>query len=133
VRAIRRERYGIDRILVSLLAFCSFDHDARLRVPDAHALVQAACRYEAAIGRYRDGGDAVFDGEGKDALVLLDVPEPDRAVAGAGGDVAAVGGEVEGVDVLVVAGEAVADGFCCDVPDLIPHPSACGTRTSICV
>ena len=31
---------------------------------------------------------------------------------------AAVGGEVQGVDVLVVAGELVSDDFGCDVPHL---------------
>jgi hypothetical protein len=48
----------------------------------------------------------------------LDVPESDGAVAGAGGDVPSVGGEIQAVDILFMASELVADDFVCDVPDL---------------
>ena len=103
---------------MALFAFGPLDEDSGLRVPYTHRFVQAAGSYEAVIWGDGDSGDPVFYTKGEDALVLLDVPEPDGAIAGAGGDVAAVGGEVEGVDVLVVAGELVADYFVGDVPDL---------------
>lgn len=118
VRAVGREGYTIDAVFVPLLAFGPLDQHARLRVPDADALVQGAGGDEAAVGADGDGGHAVFDLEREDALVFLDVPEADGAVAGARGDVAAVGGEVQGVDVLVVAGKGVANLLGRDVPDL---------------
>ena len=51
-------------------------------------------------------------------MICLNVPQADRAVAGAGGNVAPVGGKVEGVDVLFVTFEGVADLLGGDVPDL---------------
>jgi len=118
VSPVGRESNAVHTVFVPLLAFGALDEDAGLGVPDANAFVQTAGCDEAVVGRDGDGGDAVFDCKGEDALVFLDVPEADGAVAGAGGDVAAVGGEVERVDVLLVAGELVQDAFGLDVPDL---------------
>lgn len=117
--ARRAEGDRVHAVAVALLALGPLHEVARLAVPDAHALVQAAGRDVAVVGRDGDGGDAVFDRQAQDALVLLDVPQADGAVARAGGDVPPVGGEVERVDVLFVAGELVADAAFGDVPDLI--------------
>jgi hypothetical protein len=57
--------------------------------------------------------------ESKDALVLLDVPESDCAVAGTRGDVTSIGSEVERVDVLFVTRELVKDALGGNIPDLI--------------
>lgn len=122
----RRKSHGVNTILVALLTLGDTDRIAGLDVPDADALVERAGGDVAAVGRHGDGGHAVFDGECEDAGVGLDVPEADRAVAGAGGDVAAIAAEVERVDVLVVAGEGVADLLGGDVPNL--HESALGVR-----
>jgi hypothetical protein len=120
VAAVGGEGDTVHTILVSLLAFGALDENTGLSVPDAHALVQAARGDEAVVGRDCNGGDAVFDLESKDALVLLDIPEPDGTVAGAGGDVTAVRGEVQRIDVLLVTRELVEDALASDVPDLNP-------------
>lgn len=49
---------------------------------------------------------------------VLHVPDSRGFVAGAGDDEAAVTGEIEGVDFLLVAVEDVADALGFDVPDL---------------
>ena len=78
----------------SWLRIRPFDQDASLRVPDPYALVETTGSDVAVVGRDGDGGDAIFDLECKDTLVFLNVPETDSPVAGAGGDVTAVGGEI---------------------------------------
>jgi len=119
VAAVGREGNTVHAVLVTLLAFGALDEDTSLGVPDAHTLVQAARGDEAVVGRDGNGGDAVFDLESKDTLVLLDIPEPDGAVAGAGSDVTAIRGEVQRIDVLLVTRELVENALASDVPDLI--------------
>jgi hypothetical protein len=119
VTTVRRESHTVDAVLVALLAFGALDEDTGLSIPDADALVQATCGDKAVVGWDGNGGDAIFNLESKDALVLLDIPESDCAVAGAGGDVTTVGGEVERVNILLVAGELVEDALAGNVPDLI--------------
>ena len=119
----RTERDTVHAVLVPLLALRALDQVARRAVPDAHGLVQRAGSDEAVVGRDSDGSHAVLDREAEDALVLLDVPQADRAVARARGDVPAIGSEVQRIDVLLVAGELVADAALGDVPDLVV--SAC--------
>lgn len=116
--SMRRESDRINTIFMSLLAFRAHDNAAGTHIPDAHALVQTSRRNEVAIWRYCYSSNTVFDLKSERALVLRNVPDADGAVAGAGGDDAAVAGPVEGVDVLVVAGELVADDAGGDVPYL---------------
>lgn len=118
VAAIGGEGDTVDTILVSLLAFGTLDQDTGLSVPNADALVQAAGCDEAVVGGDSDSSDAVFDVEGEDASVLLNVPQPDSAVARAGGNVATIRGEIQGVNVLLVTGELVEDLLGRDIPDL---------------
>ena len=108
----------IDTIFVTMFAFCPLDELTILSVPDADALVQASSGDELVVRRDGDGSDAILDLEGKYALVLLDIPQTDRAVTRAGCDVAPIGSEVEGVNVLVVTGELVANDFGGNIPDL---------------
>lgn len=118
VAPIGGEGDTVDTILVSLLAFGTLDQDTGLSVPNADALVQAAGCDEAVVGGDSDGSDAVFDVEGEDASVLLNVPQPDSAVARAGGNVAAIRGEIQGVNVLLVTRELVENLLGRDIPDL---------------
>ena len=113
---------------MALLAFGAFNKNTSRRVPDAHTLIKTTCRHEATIGRDGYGRDTVFNRETEDTLICLNVPESDRAVAGAGGDVAAVRGEVEGVDVLLVTFEGVANLLGGNVPDLSKSVSAVRSR-----
>lgn len=121
VRATRRERDTVDTILVPLLALGTLHGRAGGDVPDANVLVKRAGSDEAVVGTHGNRGNSVFYLEVQDALVLLDVPDADGSITGPGSDVAAVGGEVEGVDVLLVAGELVADDALLDVPNLESH------------
>jgi hypothetical protein len=118
VAAIRREGHTVDTVLVALLAFGALNEYTSLSVPDADALVQTTCGDKAVVGWDGNGGDAIFNLESKDALILLDIPESDCAVAGAGGDVTTVGGEVERVNILFVAGELVENALAGNIPDL---------------
>lgn len=109
VAAVGREGDRVDAVLVADVALEPLEQHARLRLPHAHALVQRAGRDEAVVGRDCHGRHAVLDLEEEHLLVGLDVPEPDGAVAAAGGDEAAVSRKVEGVDILSVAGELILD------------------------
>lgn len=109
----------VDAISVAVVAFGPFDKCCGVGVPDADALVQTAGRDVAVVRRNCDGGDTIFNRKCKNALILLDIPQANGAVAGARSDVAAVGGEVERVDVLFVAMELVANEFLGNVPNLV--------------
>lgn len=95
VAAVWGEGDTVDAVFVSLLAFGALDEDTGLGVPDADALVQAASSNKAVVGRDGYGGDAVFNLESQDTLVLLDVPKSYGAVARAGSNVTAIRGEVQ--------------------------------------
>lgn len=118
VATVGGEGDTVHTILVALLAFGTFDENTGLGIPDADALVQAACSDEAVVGRDGNGGDAVFDLESQNALVLLDIPKSDSAVSGTGGDVTTIRGEVQRIDVLLVARELVENALAGNVPDL---------------
>lgn len=104
---IRRERDTVDAILVALFAFSALNKNTSLGIPDADALVQATRSDEAVVGRDGNSGNAILDLKSENALVLLDVPKSDCAVAGTRGDVTSVGSEVERVDVLLMTRELV--------------------------
>ena len=118
VTTVGGEGDTVHTILVALLAFGTFDENTGLGIPDADALVQAARSDEAVVGRDGNGGDAVFDLESQNALVLLDIPKSDSAVSGTGGDVTTIRGEVQRIDVLLVARELVENALAGNVPDL---------------
>jgi len=103
---------------VAVGAFETLDEVASCGIPDANALVEGPGRDVLGVWGDGDRGDAVFDGECEDVLPGFDVPEADGAVAGSGGNGATVAGEVERVDVLLVACKGVADASGGNVPDL---------------
>lgn len=130
VTAIRRECNTVHAVVVALLALGTLNEHTSLGVPDTHALVQAACSDKTVVGRDGDGGNAVFDLESEDALVLLDVPKPDCAVTRTGGDVTTIGGKVQRVDVLLMASELVQDTFGGNFPDLCSLLDECKSTSS---
>jgi len=97
----------------------------RIHIPDPHHRIQTPRSDQLAIRRDGDRSDSgvvvmrigVVDGEDFGCTVFH-VPDTSGFVARAGDDEAAVGGEVEGVDFLLVAVEDVADALFGDVPDL---------------
>lgn len=96
-------------VLVTLLTLSALHENASGSIPNSHALIQATGSHVAAIGRHGNSGHAIFDRHGEHALVVVKVPKSDCAVSRTRSDVAAVGGKVERVDVLVVTRELVTD------------------------
>lgn len=88
------------------------------RIPDADALVERASGDVSTVRRNGDCGNAVFDAEDQFLLAVYDIPETDCLISGAGSDVTSVAGEVERVNVLLVAGEDVLDRLLRDIPHL---------------
>lgn len=72
-------------------------------IPDPNALIERSGSNEAAIGRDGDGGNAIFDAEDEFLFAIDDIPEANGFVARARCDVATIAGEVERVDILLVA------------------------------
>jgi hypothetical protein len=102
-----------------MFAFEADDELAGLDIPDADALVEGASGDVKIVGRDGDGGDSVLNGEVADLHVRFKIPETDASIAAAGCDDLAVAGEVQRVDVLLVAGELMLDRTAGDVPDLV--------------
>lgn len=116
--AARRESDGVDAIEMTRIAFGPLNHATSLSVPDTHALVETTGSNVTSVGRHGDGSNAVLDGESEDVRVVLEIPQANRAIAGSRGDVAAIRGEVQRVDILLVTGKLVANRLRSDVPDL---------------
>jgi hypothetical protein len=117
--AVRRKGNRVDAVFVALAAFKALDQIPAGRVPHAYTLIKGSSGDVASVGGDGDSGDAVFDAKYEHLVAGVDVPETDGFVAAARGDVSAVAREVEGVDVLFVAGEGVADSLGLDVPNLV--------------
>jgi hypothetical protein len=88
-------------------------------IPHADALVKGAGGDVLGVGGDGDSGHAILNAEGQDVLTGLNIPEAHSAVATAGGDGAPITSEVERVDVLLMASEAIPDRPVGDIPDLI--------------
>lgn len=116
IPAVRRKSDGVDTVLVAIRTLQSLHQVARGDIPHSHTLVQRTGSDVAGIRRDGNGGDAVFDAERHDVRAGLNVPQADGAVARSRSDGAAILGEVEGVDILLVTREGVSDLVGGDVP-----------------
>lgn len=103
---------------MTLWALESADDIAAANVPNAYTFVERASCNEFAVGRDSNRSHAVFNGEGQNFAVAVDVPDANGVVTATGGDVTTVASEVKGVDVLIVAGKSVADGTRLNIPNL---------------
>lgn len=117
ILAVRGEGDRVDGVLVSIRALEALDEISSSDIPDPDALVEGSSSDVARIGGDGNGGDAILNAERHDVVARLNVPQADRAVTASRGNGAAVLGEVEGVDVLLVTGEGVADLARGNVPD----------------
>ncbi len=115
---IRREGNTVNAVLVAVGPFEALQEVAELNIPHSHALVEGARSHELGIGGDGHRRDAILNSEGQVASARLQIPDPDSAIATAGCDGASVAGEVERVDILVVARERGADLPGLDIPDL---------------
>lgn len=125
VLAVRGECDRVDAILVALLTFEPLQDEALVEVPNPDALVERPSRYVLRIGGDGHRRDTVLDRQCQDVGACLDVPQADGAITAAGCDRTAVAREVERVDVLLVAGEGVANLLLVNVPDLHGLVSEC--------
>lgn len=87
-------------------------------IPDTDNLVQRTS--SDALGVRGDGNsrNAILNSEDARANALLNIPESYGSVAASRCDSATITSKVEGVNVLLVTVEAVADRARLDVPDL---------------
>jgi hypothetical protein len=103
---------------VALFAFETHDELSALDVPDSNALVERTSCDKAVVGGDGDRSDTVLDGEVGDLLVPLQIPQANTAITTTRSNDLAVAGKVQGVDILLVAGELVLDLARVDIPDL---------------
>lgn len=118
VLTVRGESNRVNAILMTNVTFQTLHKVPTARVPDANALVKRTSCDEAVVGRDGDGRNAVLDGELKHLLVGTDIPKTHSTVTASRGNETTVAGKVQGVDVLVVAGELVPDLTGLNVPNL---------------
>jgi len=115
----RSEGDTIDAVPVALLTLEAHDEAARVGVPDTDALVKRSGCHEAAVGRDGYGRDAILDGKVKHLLIGFEIPETNAPVPASGCNNPAVLGEVQAIDILLMAGELMLDGTGVDIPDLV--------------
>lgn len=118
VLATWAECHGVYTVLVALLALGALNKNTSRCVPNAYALVETTGSNVTSIGRHGNGGNSIFDREGEHTLVVMKIPKSDCSVARSGSNVSAVRGEVKRINVLVVAGELVADLLGGNIPNL---------------
>ena len=118
--AVRSERHAVHRIRVSSQPFHQL---SRVDIPDPDDGVERSSGDEPAGVGNRDRCHASVDGfwfDDGELLVcaIFHVPHSSGLVAGTGDDDGPIPGEVEGVDLLLMAGKDLADGAGRDLPDL---------------
>lgn len=118
IAAVGREGNRVHTVLVPIGVFQPLHQISSGGVPHTYTLVQGTGRYVVTIRRHSHSGDSILNAEGVDKLPIENIPETHGLVATARGDVATVAGEVQGVNVLFMAGENVFDSTRRDVPDL---------------
>ena len=91
---------------------------AGVDIPYADALIKRAGGDVVGIRRDGHRSDTILDGEGESVGSLLNIPESNGTVTTAGCDGATITGEVERVNILLVAREVVADCPSLNIPNL---------------
>jgi hypothetical protein len=119
VTTIWRECHAVNTIFVAIRTLEALDKIPVLYVPDAYTLVQRSGSHELGVWGDCNCCHTVFDTEGKQVGRGLNVPEPDSPVTATRSNRTTVTCKVKGVDVLIMAGESVADGARGNVPDLV--------------
>lgn len=116
--AVGREGDRVDGVSVTIRTLEALCEVASVDVPHTDALIKRAGGNIVGVGGDGHGGDTILDGEGEGVGTLLDIPESDGAITTAGRNGAAITREVERVNVLLVAGEVVANRPSLNVPNL---------------
>lgn len=127
---VRRESNAVDAVLVAIGALEALEQVSHLHIPHPDTLIKRAGGDELSIGRDGDGRDTVLDGERQIAIARLQIPDPDGPIATAGSDGTSIAGEIQRVDILIVAGKRRADLPRGDVPNLDGRASSAHILTS---
>ena len=93
--AIWREGNAVDTIRVAINSLKSTNEVSSWHTPDTNALVQRSGCNEVPTSRDSHSSDAIFNLEGQDLTIAFNIPDTDGMVSAAGGDIAAVTGEVK--------------------------------------
>jgi hypothetical protein len=83
ILAVWCESNGVDRVLMTIWAFETLHKITSCSIPNANALVEGSSCDVLGIWGNGNGGNAIFNAEGKDILTSLDVPETNGAVTAA--------------------------------------------------
>lgn len=118
ILAVGRESDRVHTILVAVRTFETLNEEARVNVPDTHALIEGACGNKLGVRRDGDSSNAVFYRESESVATLLNIPQANSPVATARGNCPSVASKVQRVNILLVAREVVANRSGLDVPDL---------------
>lgn len=103
---------------MSIRSFQAFHQVLTGNVPNADNLVQRTGSDALSVRGDGNSRNAILNSEDARANTLLNIPESHGSVATSGRDSATIASKVEGVNVLLVTVEAVADRARLDVPDL---------------
>jgi hypothetical protein len=118
IATVWRKRNAINAILVSIGALESFNQITP-NIPDPDALVKGTRGNVLGIRGNGNSRHAVLNSEGGNDAACLDIPEPDGTIPTSRGNSTSVTREVQGVDILLMAREGVANSSRGNVPDLL--------------
>lgn len=118
ISSIGRKRNTIHAVFVPVWALKTLQQVALVNVPNADALIERASRHVLGVGGDGDSGDAILNCKGQSIGALLNVPETNGSVSGAGCNRTPIASKVQRVNILFVAREGVANLAGIDVPNL---------------
>ncbi len=107
----------VDRVLVSVWAIQTLNKIPSGDVPNSDTLIKGSSSDKPSIWRNSNSRDAILNAERHDVLLGLDIPETDSAITRSRSDGSSISGEVEGVDILLVAWEGTLDSVGGNIPN----------------
>lgn len=113
-----------DRINTVFMTFGAVEPGIKITVasvPYSDTFVERSCCNVLTFRGNGHSSDAVLDTEVQNLSPGVDVPNAHRTIAATGSNVLPVSGKVEGIDILLMAGESVPYSTCRDVPNLSPE------------
>lgn len=119
VATIGRKGNRVHAVLVAVGVLQSLNQITGGGVPHTNALVERTSSHIVTIRRHSHSGDSVLNAKGVNQLAVKNIPQTHGLVTTARGDVAAISGEIQRIDVLFVATKDVLDGSRGNVPHLI--------------
>lgn len=94
VLAVGRESDRVHTVLVAVRSFETLNEEARVNVPDTHALIEGACGNKLSVRRDGNSSNAVLYRESECVAALLNIPQANGPVTTTRGDRSSVASEV---------------------------------------